>query len=43
LLRRTIRNIRQSTLSYSYSGGVSKPPTQPVGSDEMSPPAWDGG
>jgi glyoxylase-like metal-dependent hydrolase (beta-lactamase superfamily II) len=42
LLRRTIRNIRQSTLSYSYRGGVSKPPLHPGGSGEMSSPAWDG-
>lgn len=31
LLRRTIRNIRQSTLSYSYSGGVSRPKLHPGG------------
>ena len=31
LLRRTIRNIRQSTLSYSYSGTLSRPKSHPVG------------
>jgi len=31
LLPRTIRNIRQSTLSYSYRGGVSEPKLPPGG------------
>jgi hydroxyacylglutathione hydrolase len=41
LLRRTIRNIRQSTLSYSYRGGVSKLPLHPGGSSEISLPVRD--
>ncbi len=31
LMRRTIRNIRQSTLSYSYKGVASKPQLRPGG------------
>jgi glyoxylase-like metal-dependent hydrolase (beta-lactamase superfamily II) len=31
LIHRTIRNIRQSTLSYSHSGGVSRPGLHPDG------------
>jgi glyoxylase-like metal-dependent hydrolase (beta-lactamase superfamily II) len=31
LIHGTIRNIRQSTLSYSYSGSVSRPKSHPVG------------
>ena len=31
LIRRTIRNIRQATLSYSRSGGVSRPKLHPAG------------
>jgi hypothetical protein len=42
LLRRTIRNIRQSTLSYSYRSGVSTPKLHPGGEGEMSLPARDG-
>jgi glyoxylase-like metal-dependent hydrolase (beta-lactamase superfamily II) len=40
LLRRTIRNIRQSTLSYSYSGSVPSPKLHPEGGGgEKSLPA----
>ena len=42
LLRRTIWNIRQSTLSYSYSGGISKPKSRPGGGGEISLPVPDG-
>jgi glyoxylase-like metal-dependent hydrolase (beta-lactamase superfamily II) len=42
LLRRTIRNIRQSTICYSYSGGISKPKSHPGGGGEISLPVPDG-
>ena len=41
LLRRTIRNIRQSTLSYSYRNAVSRPKLHPGGEGEISVPARD--
>jgi glyoxylase-like metal-dependent hydrolase (beta-lactamase superfamily II) len=41
LLQRTIRNIRQSNLSYSHRGGVSRPKLHPGGGGEIHLPARD--
>ena len=42
LIRRTIRNIRQSTLSYSYRSGASRPRSNSGGGNDVSLPVRTG-